>query len=60
LVLTVITGGSIEGYSRTPKKLNAMAPKSKMIIDITVANTGLFILVVLKLIFLFLEVKISC
>jgi hypothetical protein len=53
LVLTVITGGSIEGYSLTPRKLKPMTPNKTIMIEKTVAKTGLFILVLDKLIFLF-------
>ena len=34
------TGGSIEGYSRTPKKKKLIKPKRRMSKFITIAKTG--------------------
>ncbi len=39
-VLTVITAGSTDGYSRTPSCVKPIAPKIRMAMDITVASTG--------------------
>jgi len=43
-------GGSTEGKSRTPKNLYPITPNTTITTDITVANTGLFILTEDKLI----------
>jgi hypothetical protein len=40
LVLTVMTGGSTEGNSRTPSSPNPMSPNSTTTVDITMARTG--------------------
>ena len=41
-VRTVMIGGSIEGYSRTPKESNPINPKRTMMIENTIDITGLF------------------
>jgi hypothetical protein len=33
-------GGSMDGYSRTPRKSKPMTPKMMMMMDITIAITG--------------------
>ena len=42
-VETVITGGSILGYSLTSRFRNPVIPKSTSIIESTIESTGLFI-----------------
>jgi hypothetical protein len=42
-------GGSTDGNSRTPKDLNPMKPNNKITRFITIARTGLLILIVDKL-----------
>jgi hypothetical protein len=48
----------MEGNSLTPKYLYPIAPNNTMANDITVANTGLLILTLDKLIFLFIDLEI--
>src|SRR5512141_1399698 len=43
-------GGSIAGYSRTPRKVKLMIPNNRITRDITMARTGLRILTDAKLI----------
>jgi hypothetical protein len=41
----VTTGGSTDGYSLTPKYVYPIIPNRIIVIDITMARTGLLILV---------------
>jgi hypothetical protein len=47
--------GSIEGNSRTPKKLYPISPNKTIVKLTTIVNTGLFMLNVDKLMFNFLR-----
>ena len=44
-----MTGGSTDGYSRTPKSDMPIPPKIKITSDITMAKTGLLILILERL-----------
>jgi hypothetical protein len=35
-----MTGGSTDGTSRTPRRVKPMAPKSRIVNDMTIASTG--------------------
>ena len=44
-----MTGGSTEGYSRTPKSEMPIPPNSRITRDITMASTGRLILILERL-----------